>query len=230
VSARLRAVVLLAGVGAAAILVFVTVARSPEHVRDLVDGYGVAGPLVFIAVSAALSCSFFPGPLLAGASGLLFGTALGTPVAIAAGTAAAALAFTLSRHGARPVVEEIEGDRIRRWREWVDRRGAIAVFYARIAPAMPFTVVNYAAGLTRLRLAVFAGVTALAISPRAFAYAALGGNLGDLGRPEAIVALCVLVAMGLFGLALLARDRNALRRAGPGTGSSSPAGRSAGRR
>ena len=204
---RLRLVILLVGVGLSATLVLVTIARSPERVRDIVDGYGVAGPLVFIAVSAVLSCSFFPGPLLAGASGLLFGTALGTPVAVAAGTTSAALAFTLSRHGARPVVEGLESERVRRWREWVARRGAVAVLYARIAPAMPFTVVNYAAGLTRLPLALFLGVTAVAISPRAFAYAALGGNLDDLGRPEAVVAICLLVAMGLAGLALIARDR-----------------------
>jgi uncharacterized membrane protein YdjX (TVP38/TMEM64 family) len=230
VSPRLRAVTLLAGVGLSAALVFFTIARSPERVHDLVDGYGVAGPILFIALSTLLSCSFFPGPLLAGASGLLFGTALGTLVAIIAGTTSAAAAFTLSRHGARPLVEEVEGERMRRWRDWVDRRGVVAVLYARIAPAMPFTVVNYAAGLTRLPLALFAGVTAVAIAPRSFAYAALGGNLDDLGRPEAIVAICVLAAMGLFGLALLARDRNALRRAGPGTGSSSRADRSAGRR
>jgi uncharacterized membrane protein YdjX (TVP38/TMEM64 family) len=203
-------------VAASAVLVFATVARSPARVRDLVDGYGVLGPLAFIAVSAALSCSFFPGPLLAGASGLLFGTALGTPVALAAGTASAALAFTLSRHGARPLVDEVGGERVRRWRDWVDRRGVVAVLYARITPGVPFALVNYAAGLTRLSLPLFAGVTAVAIAPRSFAYAALGGSLDDLDRPEAIVAICVLVAMGLAGLMLVARDRAARRRSGPG--------------
>ena len=45
--------------------------------RDWVNGYGAAGPLVFIAVSAALTVVLFPGPVLAAASGQLFGTALG---------------------------------------------------------------------------------------------------------------------------------------------------------
>lgn len=88
---------------------------------------------------------------------------------------------------------------------------------------MPFTAVNYAAGLTRVPLATFLAVTAVAVSPRAFAYAALGGSLDDLGRPEALVAIGVLIAMAVGGLLLL-------RRAGPGRGSSSPAGRSAGPR
>ncbi len=212
-SPHLRAAALAVGVGACAVLVFATVSRSPEEVRDLVDGYGALGPLLFIAVSALLSCAFFPGPLLAGAAGLLFGTALGTPVAIVSGTAAAVLAFTLSRHGARPVVERYGGPRTERWRSWVDRRGFMAVLYARLAPAMPFTPINYAAGLTRLPVGVFAAATAVGIAPRAFAYVALGGHLDNLGSPAAIVAICILVAMALGGLVVIRYDRRRARRA-----------------
>jgi uncharacterized membrane protein YdjX (TVP38/TMEM64 family) len=220
VSPRVRLGVFLVGVGTCAIFVFVAVARDPQKVRDLVDGYGVLGPVVFVAVSAFLSCSFFPGPLLAGAAGLLFGTAEGTVVAMASGTASAALAFTLSRHGARPIVEEVEGERVRRWRAWVDRKGFLAVLYVRIAPGMPFTVVNYSAGLTRLPILVFLGATVIGIAPRSFAYAALGGNLSDLSRPEALIAIGILVGMAVIGLVLIARDRRrAVRPVGPGTSS-----------
>jgi uncharacterized membrane protein YdjX (TVP38/TMEM64 family) len=71
---------------------------------------------------------------------------------------------------------------------------------------MPYNLVNYAAGLTRIPLRTFAGATAIGCAPRAFAYAALGGSLDDLGSPEAIVAFCVLVGMALLGGALLGRD------------------------
>jgi len=46
--------------------------------------------------------------------------------------------------------------------------------------------VNYVAGLTRVRLAAFAGATAIGMAPRSFAYAALGGSLDDLDSPVAI--------------------------------------------
>ena len=82
----------------------------------------------------------------------------------------------------------------------------MSVLYARIAPGMPYTLVNYAAGLTSIRLGVFAGATALGAAPRAFAYTALGGSLGDLRSPAAIVALVVLVGMALAGAVLLRRD------------------------
>jgi uncharacterized membrane protein YdjX (TVP38/TMEM64 family) len=207
VSPHVRLAIFLAGVGTCVVLVAFTVARSPEEVRTLVDGYGALGPVIFVVVAAFLSCSFFPGPLLAGAAGLLFGTALGTPVAMASGVAAAALAFTLARHGARPLVERKMNDRVRRWRDWIDRKGFLAVLYARIAPGMPFAVVNYTAGLTRLPILVFLGATVIGIAPRSFAYAALGGHLDNLSSPEALIALGILVGMGVGGLALVARDR-----------------------
>ena len=83
----------------------------------------------------------------------------------------------------------------------------MSVLYARIAPGVPYTVVNYAAGLTRIPLLVFAAATALGTAPRAFAYTALGGSLGNLRSPEAAIAVAVLVVMGSIGLALLYRER-----------------------
>ena len=198
-SHRLRLAALALGVGALAAVVFLTVSRSPEHVRDIVDGTGAWAPLLFIPLSAALSCAFFPGQLLAGASGLLFGTAAGTPISIVAGTLAATIAFSISRHGGRSALDELSGPRIRVWQDRIERGGFLAVLYARIAPVSPFVAINYASGLTRLRLRTFVAATAIGISPRAFAYTALGGHLDDLGSPEAIAAFAVLVVMGLGG-------------------------------
>jgi uncharacterized membrane protein YdjX (TVP38/TMEM64 family) len=199
VSHRLRLAALVLGLAALAAVVFLTVSRSPEHVRDMVDGTGVWAPLLFIPLSAALSCAFFPGQLLAGASGLLFGTAVGTPISILAATLAATAAFSISRHGGRTALDELSGPRIRTWQDRIERGGFLAVLYARIAPLSPFAVINYVSGLTRLRLRTFLAATVIGVSPRAFAFTALGGHLDDLGSPEAIAAFIVLVVMGLGG-------------------------------
>lgn len=199
---------------------------SADRVRDWVDGYGVAGPLVFIVVSAALTVCLFPGPLLAGASGLLFGTWLGTPISIASATLGAVLAFCIARWLARDAVEDLQGPRLRALRAFVGRRGFLSILYARIVPGVPYSLVNYAAGLSPVTLRAFTAATALGCAPRAFAYTALGGSIDDLGSPEAIAAFVVLVVMAIAGAFFARRD---LRAPGPGTGSSSPAGRSAGR-
>ena len=74
------------------------------------------------------------------------------------------------------------------------------MLYARIAPAMPYNLVNYAAGLSPVALRSFVAATALGCSPRAFAYAALGGSLHDLGSPAAIAAFAVLAVMAVGGM------------------------------
>jgi uncharacterized membrane protein YdjX (TVP38/TMEM64 family) len=204
---------------------------SAGRIRDWVDGYGVAGPLVFVVVSAALTPALFPGPLLAGASGLLFGTWLGTPVSIVSATLGAVLAFSLARWIAHDAVEQLQGRRLAALRAWIGRRGFLSILYARIVPGVPYSLVNYAAGLSPVTLRAFAGATALGCAPRAFAYTALGGSLDDLGSPEAIAAVVVLVVMAVGGAWLARRDLLAARATapGPGTGSSSPGARSAGR-
>jgi uncharacterized membrane protein YdjX (TVP38/TMEM64 family) len=179
---------------------------SASKVRSWIDGYGVAAPLVFIAVSASLTVVLFPGPVLAAASGLLFGTALGTPVSICSATLGATIAFSISRWWGHDAVIALAGPRIEALREWIGRRGFLTVLYARIAPGVPYTLVNYAAGLTPVALRSFVAATAIGVAPRAFAYTALGGSLGDLTSPEALVAVAVLVAMAIAGALLARRD------------------------
>jgi uncharacterized membrane protein YdjX (TVP38/TMEM64 family) len=181
---------------------------SAQRVRGWVDGYGVAGPVVFIVVSAALTPCLFPGPLLAGASGLLFGTALGTPVAIVSATLGAVLAFALARWIAHDAVERLgpSHPRLAALRAWVGRRGLWSILYARILPGVPYSLVNYAAGLSPVTLRAFAAATAIGCAPRAFAYTALGGSIDDLGSPEAIAAFAMLGVMAVVGLVAARRD------------------------
>jgi uncharacterized membrane protein YdjX (TVP38/TMEM64 family) len=211
-AAGLRVAALAAALATFVAVVLLSGGLSADRVRGWVDGHGAAGPLVFIAVSATLTVFLFPGPVLAAASGLLFGTALGTPVSIASATLGATLAFSLSRWWAHDAVVALAGPRLAALRAWVGRRGFLTVLYARIAPGVPYTLVNYAAGLTPIMLRSFVAATAIGVAPRAFAYTALGGSLGDLTSPEALAAVVVLVVMAMCGLALARRD---LRRAGP---------------
>jgi len=213
-AALLRLAALGLGVAVAIAVVLLVVRPTPGavrgwvgDVRDWVDGIGPLAPFAFVAVSAALTPLMFPGPLLAGASGLLFGTALGFPVTLASAVLGASIAFSISRHVAGDAVEQLAGRRLLAIEELVSRRGFVSVLYARIAPGVPYSLVNYAAGLTRIPLAVFAAATALGTAPRAFAYTALGGSIGNLRSPEAAIAVAVLVVMGTIGLALLWRER-----------------------
>jgi uncharacterized membrane protein YdjX (TVP38/TMEM64 family) len=74
-------------------------------VRDWVEDAGVWAPVAFVVLSASLTVVLFPGPLLAGASGLLFGTALGFPLSLTAAVLGASLAFLIARTVGHDAVE-----------------------------------------------------------------------------------------------------------------------------
>jgi len=216
---RLAALALGIAVAVAVVLLVVRpstagVRETVDDVHDWVDSLGALAPFLFVVVSACLTPLMFPGPLLAGASGLLFGTWLGFPLSLLAAVLGASLAFSIARWVAGDAVHRLGGRRVLAVEELVSRRGFTSVLYARITPGVPYTLVNYAAGLTRIPLLAFAGATALGAAPRSFAYTALGGSISDLRSPEAAVAVTVLVVMGLVGLGLVARDVRAARKKG----------------
>jgi uncharacterized membrane protein YdjX (TVP38/TMEM64 family) len=82
----------------------------------------------------------------------------------------------------------------------------VAVMESRIVPVLPYGVVNYSAGLTRLRFRDMAVGTVVGAAPKVFAYTALGGSLTDLASPEAIVAIAVLVVLALAGALFVRRQ------------------------
>lgn len=210
--ARLR----LAVFGTAVVGLFIAATASgslpsAEDVRDWGDGLGWIGPLVFVPAAAVGLCLFIPGPVLAGAAGLLFGTAGGTPVALAFIVLAAVMQLSISRYLAGDAAAQLLPARIKRFDRFIAERGFWAVFYMRLAPGIPYNLVNYGAGLTGLKVSAMAAGTALGAAPRSFAWVALGGNLDDLGSTEAKVAIALLVVMAVGG-ALLARRQLAAER------------------
>ncbi len=158
--------------------------HSPDRLRRDVDGLGGWGPIAMVAIYAVLTCAFVPGSALAGASGLLFGAAVGTGLAVISATLGACLAFVTARVLARRSYAMLATGRVRQLGERIEARGFVAVLYARIAPAMPFALISYAAGLTGIGIRDFAAATAVGAAPRAFAYATLGGSIGDYSSPQ----------------------------------------------
>ena len=79
-------------------------------------------------------------------------------------------------------------------------------------PLLPWGVVNYSAGVTRLPYRDMAVGTVIGGAPKVFAYTALGGSLDNLDSPEAVVAIALLAVLALAG-ALFVRRQIALGRA-----------------
>jgi uncharacterized membrane protein YdjX (TVP38/TMEM64 family) len=181
---------------------------SADEARDWGNDLG---PFIYVAfVPLFVICNFvMTWPILAGAAGLLFGTAVGTPLALAGVTAAGVTQMFVARHLAAGHHGALLPQRTRGVERFLTENGAVAVMESRIVPVLPFGIVNFSAGLTTMPYRDLALGTIVGAAPKAFAYVALGGNLTDLGSPEAIVALALLIAFALVGV-LLVRRRIAL--------------------
>lgn len=190
---------------------------SSERIEEWVDGFGAWGPLIYVGLSAALSCVFVPGPLLAGVAGALFGSALGSVVALAASTLAATAQLLITRYVAGRQANALLPERAHRLDSFLERRGFVAVFLVRLIPGVPYVLTNYSAGLTRLRARDMAAGTALGAAPKTYAYVTLVGSFGDWSRPEWWVALAMLVVLSVFGVRLARRELASERARGSGT-------------
>ncbi len=178
---------------------------SPEELRDWGDGLGDLGYVAFVPLFV-LANFIIAWPILAGAAGLLFGTAVGTPLALAGLTAASLAQMFVSRRLAAGHQGGLLPERTRAIEDFLTRHGAVAVMESRLVPILPYGLVNFSAGLTRLRFRDMALGTVVGAAPKVFAYTALGGSLTDLSSPEAVIAVAVLVTLGLGGALLVRRQ------------------------
>jgi len=207
----MRRLVLLSSV-LVALLVVAYVVRpvSESGVRDLIEPAGALAPLVYVAVAGVLGALLVPGPLLAGASGLLFGTAEGFVVTLASAVVSALLAWWAGRRAGASAFEASAGERTRAAAAGVRHHATLSVVIQRLAPLAPDGPFNYGFGVADIPWRALAIGTVIGSAPRAFAYTALGDSLDDLASPLAIGAIAVIVLTGMVGMVLALR----LRRAG----------------
>jgi uncharacterized membrane protein YdjX (TVP38/TMEM64 family) len=178
---------------------------SPDEVRDWGEDLGDAAYFAFIPLFVAVNF-VITWPILAGAAGLLFGTAVGAPLTLAAVTAASVTQMFVARRLAAGHHGRLLPKRTRPVEEFLTRNGAVAVMESRIVPLVPWGIVNYSAGLIHFRYRDLALGTIVGGAPKVFAYVALGGSLSDLTSPEAIAAVTVLVVLAVTGALFLRRQ------------------------
>lgn len=171
------------------------VATIVQRVREL----GPLAWLAFMALYAVATVLFLPGSVLTLAGGSLFGPVLGTFVNLTGASSGAVLAFLLSRYLASDWVEQKTGGRVKQLKEGVEAEGWRFVAFVRLIPLFPFNLLNYALGLTRIRLLHYLIATYICMLPGAIAYT----YLGYAGR-EAVAGGEGLIQKGLLALALLA--------------------------
>ena len=142
----------------------------------VVESFQAGGlPVLFVAMIVQALAIPIPSEFVLLCGGAAFGLIAGWLVGALGSVVAAFIGFYISRKGGRSVALRFVGERgIEFADNWFNRWGVWAVLLGRSAPFIPFDVISYSAGLTRMKLRSFMIPTVIGTLPRAFFYAFLG--------------------------------------------------------
>ncbi len=172
-------------------------------VAERVARMGAWGPIAFIGVYVVGDLVLIPGSVLSLAGGALFGFIRGTLLVFLASTLGAVAAFLVARYIARRYVQRrIGAGRLAAIDRAIARKGFRLVLLLRLSPVVPYSLLNYALGLTRVRFRDFL-LGSVGMLPGTILYVYYGKVAGEVaalagGRPTPHdVAYWILVAVGL---------------------------------
>lgn len=148
-----------------------------------IDSLGAWGPIMFIVGYVVATVALVPGSLLTLAAGALFGLTKGTAIAFLSATLGASAAFLVSRYLARGEVERRLGadQRFVAIDRAISRQGRTIVLLLRLSPIFPFSLLNYALGLTQVRFLDFL-IASIGMLPGTLLYVYYGRVAGDVAR------------------------------------------------
>lgn len=167
-----------------------------------VESLGSWGVMLFIAVYVLATVLFIPGAVLTLGAGALFGVVWGSVYVSVGSTIGATAAFLVGRYLARDAISKrIEGNpRFAAIDSAVAREGWKIVGLTRLSPVFPFTLLNYAFGLTRVKLSHYVLASWIGMMPGTVMYVYLGSLAKEATGPGSRTA----AEWTLYGIGLLA--------------------------
>ncbi|MEI8172692.1 MAG: VTT domain-containing protein [Deltaproteobacteria bacterium] len=167
-----------------------------EALRQLIAGYGMLAPLVYMFIYALAPALLLPGLPITIAGGILFGPFWGVIYTITSSTMGACIAFLVSRYVARGWVEgKLRSPRWRRLDEGVEKHGWKVVAFTRLIPLFPFNLLNYAFGMTKIGFWPYAATTFICMLPACIAFIVFSSSLLDLARGKISATLIIGIAL-----------------------------------
>lgn len=146
-----------------------------------IQGLGSLGASAFIAIYIIATVALIPGSLLTLGAGLIFGVVWGSIYVLAGAIVGETCAFLLGRYLLRDWVEKkISDDRtFLALDRALKRSGLKIILLTRLAPIFPFSLLNYAFGVTGISLKdYFLG--SIGMIPMTIVYVYFGSLAGDL--------------------------------------------------
>ena len=180
------------------------VSGDTDSVRADLRGSGVEGVLLVIALAVVHVIVWYPAEILDAAAGYVYGFGVALPMVMACWILSALLAYEVGRHAARPLLYRFVGEeRFLRLEQLMERGGVSFLLAARLVPIVPFSLLGFVCGATRVPIPRFIWTTAVGYLPLTAYFIYLGSSADDFSLEDPIVWIG---AVGLLLALLLVRQ------------------------
>ncbi|MHA2788996.1 TVP38/TMEM64 family protein [Corynebacterium sp. S7] len=175
--------------------------------RDWADRTGPWFPILFWLMYVLITQVPIPRTVMTLSAGVLFGTGWGIVIALSATTVSAALSLLIVRGLLRDwIAPRLTHPTVDKINTHLEQRGWVAVISLRMIAAIPFSVLNYVAALTKIRVVPFTIATLIGSAPGTLVTVLFGDTLTGQANPVIVLATVVLAVIGITGLILDARS------------------------
>lgn len=177
---------------------------SPEKFGNWIDQYPVWAPLIAIGFALFVSLTPLPMETIAIANGMWFGPVVGGFLTWLGALIAAMLAFCIAKLIGFPIVSRLlPRGAFHRMQEAVDDHAPSTLVMVRMIPLIPFTVINYGAGVTTVSWRTFFWTSAVGMIPPTILWV----TLGDMMRTRPLTAVAGLVLLAGISFLMVKRMR-----------------------
>ena len=154
---------------------------------EWIRGLGPWAPLIFLLLYIAACVLLLPGSVLTLGAGAVFGLPRGVLIAWVSATLGATAAFLVGRYLVRDWVTRTiaSSPKFQAVDAAVAREGGKIVALMRLSPVVPFNLLNYAFGATRVSLRDYVLASALGMLPGTVMYVYLGSVAGEIAAGPA---------------------------------------------
>jgi len=170
--------------------------------REQLRGTGAAGILLLYGLMLAHIVVLFPAEITNLVAGFTYGIAGGLAICLSGWWLSAMGTYAVGRIAGRPVIDRLAGPaRVAAAEGVMERGGWPFLVVVRLLPFVPFSLVGYIAGATRVPLTRFAWTTAVGAIPLIALAVVLGSRLEHFSITDPLVwgtlaGFAVLIGLG----------------------------------
>lgn len=171
---------------------------EPEVLREMIQGYGWAGWLVFIGITALIAITPIPVTIPALVAGSLYGVITGTLFSFTGILIGSWIGYWLARLTGQELTFKFLGRHGPTVQKYLGNAGFLAMCTARLMPGLPYWPVNYGAGALGVSQYAFLSATFIASIPGQISLVALGAFAVNQSFFNGIILVTAWMTVLLF--------------------------------